>query len=251
VASAELLKAHDEIRNGHARDFSAQELVSCVKNTKKCGGAGGCEGATVELAMDYVMNNGLRSTQDVPYRGATGACDINAAESRLSEIDADGRVLFTGHMAPKDVFIERHAERAGQALGLQGFYTIEKNKYEPLMRALIEVGPVAITVAASDWSSYDSGVFNQCNDPTLNHAVLLMGVGKAGQHNTYIVKNSWGRGWGENGYIRLLRTHNEETNCAEDHSPLEGVACEGGPAKVKVCGMCGILYDNVVATFRK
>ena len=45
-----------------------------------------------------------------------------------------------------------------------------------LIEALMQ-GPVGITVAASGWSSYSSGVFNDC-DPTVNHAVLLMGYGK-------------------------------------------------------------------------
>merc|ERR1712232_928533 len=116
-------------------------------------------------------------------------------------------------------------------------------------------GPVGVTVAASDWSSYSSGVFDKCEDATLNHAVLLMGTGREGAHKTYIVKNSWGSGWGENGYIKLLRTNNEETNCATDHSPKDGVACakEDGtfPSSVLACGTCGILYDNVVPSFTK
>jgi cathepsin L len=267
VATTELLKAHDEIHNGNAREFSAQELVSCVQNKKKCGGSGGCEGATVELALDYIMNNGLRTTEDVPYQGQTGVCDKEIIVSKLGELDKDGRVLFNvGTNGKAAEFIQKgkkHVRKhralshqlGGEALGLQGFYTIQKNKYEPLMWALMERGPVGITVAASDWAYYSSGVFDRCTDPTLNHAVVLMGVGKEkvrSRHvSTYIVKNSWGPGWGENGYIKLLRTDHEESNCAKDYSPKDGVACEGGPSMVEVCGTCGILYDNVVPIFKK
>ena len=53
-------------------------------------------------------------------------------------------------------------------------------------------------------------------------------------------------GFGENGKIRLLRQDAEEDYCGTDNQPELGTACEGGPASVRVCGQCGILYDNVV-----
>lgn len=60
VASVSVLQAHAEIHTPqHARPLSVQELVSCVKNPRKCGGSGACDGATAELAMDYVMRHGL------------------------------------------------------------------------------------------------------------------------------------------------------------------------------------------------
>lgn len=60
--------------------------------------------------------------------------------------------------------------------------------------------PLSICVDASRWSLYKSGVFNNCNLSPLNHAVLLIGKFKDG---IWKVKNSWGTGWGQNGYIRL------------------------------------------------
>jgi len=250
VATTELLKAHYEIKNGKPKDFSTQELVSCVKNPKKCGGAGGCEGATVELALDYVMLNGLREAKELPYQGTTGTCDKEISDSKLEEIDADGRELFMASDHAHSMVQGNGLGLGAQTVGLTGFHTIDKNKYEPLMRALVELGPVGVTVAANDWDSYSEGIFNKCDDATLNHAVLLMGTGKDKGRKTYIVKNSWGGSWGEKGYIRLLRTDNEEKNCATDHSPKDGVACEGKdggfPSSVLACGTCGILYDNVI-----
>lgn len=59
--------------------------------------------------------------------------------------------------------------------------------------------PISVAVDATNWSHYTSGVFNNCSTK-LNHGVLLVGVSTDG---TWKVKNSWGTGWGERGFIRL------------------------------------------------
>jgi len=51
--------------------------------------------------------------------------------------------------------------------------------------------PIAVTVDASNWASYSSGIFNNCKT-TINHMVLLTGLADEG----WIVKNSWGANWG-------------------------------------------------------
>jgi hypothetical protein len=59
-------------------------------------------------------------------------------------------------------------------------------------------GPVAVAVDANNWAFYKSGIFENCGGQ-VNHSVLVVGV-----TDTYWkVKNSWGTGWGESGYIRL------------------------------------------------
>ena len=60
--------------------------------------------------------------------------------------------------------------------------------------------PVSVAVDATNWSPYHSGVFNNCKT-ALNHGVLLGGL----TDSYWLVKNSWGTGWGESGYIRLTR----------------------------------------------
>jgi C1A family cysteine protease len=57
--------------------------------------------------------------------------------------------------------------------------------------------PISIAVDATNWSPYKSGIFSNCK-ASLNHAVLL--VGKTTDY--WKIKNSWGAGWGESGYIR-------------------------------------------------
>lgn len=66
--------------------------------------------------------------------------------------------------------------------------------------------PVAVAVDASTWQSYKGGVFpsTACNaTATLNHGVSLTGFVATGNSPYWIVKNSWGAKWGENGYINL------------------------------------------------
>ena len=67
---------------------------------------------------------------------------------------------------------------------------------------------------ASKLQFYDSGVFNpdRCNPETLNHAVLNVGFGTDATDGDYfIIKNSWGEKWGEQGYFRIARTEGAGT----------------------------------------
>jgi cathepsin L len=77
------------------------------------------------------------------------------------------------------------------------------------MYALATVGPVAISVDASSWSSYNGGVYAGCDYSSnidIDHAVVAVGYGTDAKLGDYwIVRNSWTSGWGENGYIRIRR----------------------------------------------
>ena len=46
------------------------------------------------------------------------------------------------------------------------------------------------------------------------------------------------------GYIKLSRDDSDETVCGTDVTPQDGSACDGQTQPIKVCGTCGILYDN-------
>jgi hypothetical protein len=56
--------------------------------------------------------------------------------------------------------------------------------------ALIE-RPISIAVDATNWSLYESGIFNNCQN-FLNHGILLVGV----SDSYWRAKNSWGKSWG-------------------------------------------------------
>jgi len=68
----------------------------------------------------------------------------------------------------------------------------------------VNIGPVAITVnaMATPWRFYSSGVIRADCPPATNHGVLAVGL-IDGDH--YLIKNSWGEGWGDQGYVRIGR----------------------------------------------
>jgi len=238
VAAAVILQAHSEIYTPtNSRTFSIQELVSCVPNPKQCGGTGGCEGATVELALNYTLQHGLANQNDAPYSGTDSQCTAMAANSEMST----------------SLRQRRGSEQGGIAFGMHSWEKLPENKYEPLRRALVEYGPVGVSVAANEWLSYSTGVFDRCaKDSVINHAVTLIGYGaekKLGD-KWWMIKNSWGPDWGEGGTIRLLRRDDDETAyCGIDKQPEQGSGCKNGPKEITVCGMCGILYDTAVPHF--
>lgn len=234
VAAVTVLQAATEI-SGKMRTFSAQEFVDCVPNPKECGGQGGCKGATVELAFEWVMKHDASDASQVPYLG----------------FDMPARVCpntVLGSPAPGS------PGTGGSAFGMVGWEMLPRNKYEPLMRALAENGPVALSVAASEWQMYESGIFDGCSRHAIvNHAVTGIGYGFDPAKGTkfWHIQNSWGGSWGEHGTIRILRRDDDDKRCGIDSKPEQGSACKGGPSQVTVCGMCGILYDSVTAHMKR
>ena len=67
--------------------------------------------------------------------------------------------------------------------------------------------PVSVAIEADqrDFQLYKSGVFTGICGTNLDHGVLAVGYGRETGFDYYLVKNSWGTGWGENGYIKLGR----------------------------------------------
>jgi len=248
VAGGTVLDAHSEIHSPHGkhRSFSIQDIVSCVSNPHSCGGTGGCAGATVELAFDYAINHGLGTSQDNPYMAETGTCA--RIDENKNEVLAEGGDEVLDVAAP-GVHFATLAPATG--IGMKAWERLPENAYEPLLQAVYERGPVALSVSARPWSSYASGIFDGCEkDAVIDHAVTLVGFGEESSSRYWLVQNSWGPDWGEKGRIRMLRHSGEDQHCGMDRQPEVGTGCEGGPAEVRVCGMCGILYDNVVPHFK-
>ena len=98
------------------KTLAPQVYVDCVKNPHSCGGTGGCEGATMELAFNLTVQKGLALESDVPYKGRDETCTKYTA-----------------------------------AVKATGYVKNPVNDYKALETALATVGPQSITVAAASW----------------------------------------------------------------------------------------------------
>jgi cathepsin L len=218
VAAVGALEMHAELLAKTAGEpLSYEQLVDCVENPNECGGQGGCRGATSELAFGHVQSRGLAFQAD--YRGYQHGGDGKCKPHGTKFVTSDG------------------------------FERLPVNKLEPLLAA-VNQGPVAVSVDASPWGMYSAGVFHGCDRHAIvNHAVVLVGYGNdatAGR-KYFLIRNSWGEGWGENGYIRLNRRDTDEGEagfCGMDARPRDGVGCKGENSPIPVCGDCGVLSDS-------
>lgn len=228
IATSMLLRAHTEIHQKQARVCSTQELLSCVPNPSECGGKGGCRGATMSLGLDWVWRNGCTEEHHEPYLSGE-----------------------TGKTHTCNRIIENLSPPTKHSFGMLGWQRLPQNQQEPLMRGLVELGPVGVSVASNEWLPYARGIFDGCSKyAVINHAVILFAYGKDLDNKYWTIRNSWGADWGEQGNMRLLRRDDDEHNwCGLDYEPEVGTGCKGGPESVTVCGMCGILYSQVVPMF--
>ena len=61
---------------------------------------------------------------------------------------------------------------------------------------------LSVAVDAHQWGPYQSGIFSGCSvNYNVNHAVNIVGVNVPGRY--WIIRNSWGSWWGDNGYMKL------------------------------------------------
>lgn len=263
VASANVLRAHSELYQTD-RTWSAQQIVSCTLNPKNCGGKGGCDGATAELAFDYVMRTGGLTNDEFSYSSGTtesaGTCPQNMGSQQSLEMPggrADGSPssLFEVSVPLGGVIALEGAARMNG--GMTGWRRLPENVLASTMLAILQNGPVVVSLhAGAEWNMYSGGVLDNCDkDVIIDHAVMLVGWGddtKLGKKYWHI-QNSWGNDWGEVGFIRVLRRDNDEEAkyCGYNSDPQMGSGCDGGPAKVWVCGTCGILYDVVQPVFQQ
>ncbi|KAE9461941.1 hypothetical protein C3L33_06153, partial [Rhododendron williamsianum] len=88
-----------------------------------------------------------------------------------------------------------------------GIRRLPKNNEKALLQAVAnQPVSVAIDFSASDFQFYSSGVYNGTCGTMLNHGVTAVGYGTSGDGTKYwLVKNSYGSGWGDNGYIKMKR----------------------------------------------
>uniref|UniRef100_A0A8B9LFW5 Cathepsin L.1 n=1 Tax=Astyanax mexicanus TaxID=7994 RepID=A0A8B9LFW5_ASTMX len=167
-------------KTGSLVSLSTQQLVDC----SWLDGNDGCGGGSMELAFEYISRSGgLQTESDYPYKAREGMCMFN----------------------PQNVSGKCH-----------DFEELPKGEEKDLQKAVVAVGPVSVAIDSSNktFLLYQSGIYNEpyCSSYNVNHGVLVVGYNTDSSGREYwVVKNSWGVQWGEQGYIRMSR--NKDNQC--------------------------------------
>ena len=171
--------------NGHElTEFSPQQVVSCDKED------GGCKGGLPGNAFDYVKKTGgLATAESYPYKSGK-----------------DG----SNHMC--HLFFKK----SGGTISEWGYAHTPCTGYEQkpcvedsssIASALKKYGPLSVGLDASNFQHYTEGIFesSECSDKprNMNHAVQLVGYNTDHIVPYWIVRNSWTKDWGEDGFIKL------------------------------------------------
>lgn len=160
------LEGRDAIATGKLLSYSEQQLVDCDTDD----GNQGCDGGDMGTAMDYTADHPLALESEYPYKAVDGKCK-----------QVKGSSSNKGH---SNVKVDSSAD----------------------LKAAIAQGPVSVAIEADTlvFQFYSGGILNSTGCGTeLDHGVLAVGYGKENGKEYYIVKNSWGSSWGENGYLRI------------------------------------------------
>jgi len=86
----------------------------------------------------------------------------------------------------------------GPEAHIKGFRTLARNE-SAMLDWLIRTGPFVVGVDASHWQIYTGGVLKGCSGRGIDHYALVVGGGA----DYWLLKNSWGPEWGEEGYVRV------------------------------------------------
>jgi C1A family cysteine protease len=168
LESAILIHDHVEV------DLSEQWLVSCNQNGWGCNG-GWMAHDYHQWKTDKFNGSGAVLEEDFPYNATDAACD--GPYHHPYHLDSWHYVGFP-----------------------QGIPTPDQIK-----QAIYTYGPVSVGVAVNQaFGGYDQGVFNNDTPADINHCVTLVGWNDTqGEQGVWILKNSWGTGWGEDGFMRI------------------------------------------------
>lgn len=159
---------------GTLESLSEQQLLDCVHPFED-----GCNGGFMDDAFEYAVGKGMNSESSYPYQAVDQSCAY----------DANGIVAT-----------------------ISGYTDVTAYSEDALQDAVANVGPISIGIDASHMSFqfYSDGVYTPsvCSSYSLDHGVAAVGYGNYNGDDFWMVKNSWGTGWGMEGYIMMARNHN-------------------------------------------
>lgn len=174
------------IKTGVLYSLSEQELVDCDTIINQ-----GCNGGTMDFAFNWIGKQGGVCTEtDYPYTSGTtqkaGTCKTSCKPISSSKV--------------------------------QNHVDIQVNSDNAMMIAIAEQ-PVSVAIEADqrEFQLYSSGIFTAKCGTNLDHGVALVGYGS----DYYILRNSWGTSWGDEGYMYL-----------------------GKGSQYGVSGQCGVLLEG-------
>nr|AIW01430.1 viral cathepsin protein [Spodoptera frugiperda multiple nucleopolyhedrovirus] len=161
------LESQYAIKYDRLIDLAEQQLVDCDFVDM------GCDGGLIHTAYEQIMRmGGVEQEFDYPYKAERQPCALKPHKF---------------------------------AAGVRNCYRYVLMNEERLEDLLRYVGPIAIAVDAVDLTDYYGGIVSFCKNNGLNHAVLLVGYGVENNVPYWIIKNSWGSDYGEDGYVRVRR----------------------------------------------
>ncbi|XP_062576353.1 cathepsin K-like [Saccostrea cucullata] len=149
----------------------------------------GCQGGLPEKAFKYIKDNGGIDTEEsYPYVG-------------------------------KDEFKCKYRP-SGVGAKCTGMVHIPSGDELKLQKAVASVGPISVAIDASvkTFHLYKEGVYNEkrCRTRNLDHAVLVVGYGVYQGQDYWLVKNSWSKSWGMDGYIMMSRNKDNQCGIASE-----------------------------------
>ena len=161
----------NKIVTGDLISLSEQELVDCDRK----GEDKGCNGGYMENAFEFIVKNkGIATEVTYPYTAADGTCNAKAEASHAAKIT--------------------------------GYEKVPVNSEAALLKAVANQ-PVSVSIDASGmaFQFYSSGIFTGDCGTDLDHGVTAIGYGTEDGTKYWLVKNSWGTSWGDQGYIKMQR----------------------------------------------
>jgi len=175
-----------------------------VQNVIDCGNAGSCAGGSQLKVYQYAHDSGIPDETCNNYQAKNQDCsDFNKCYTCDPDDNCDAIANYK-HYQVGDF---------GEVSG------VDKMKAEIFVR-----GPISCGIDATDGlENYSGGVYSEYNaQPQINHVVSIVGWGidQNNASNSYwVVRNSWGTPWGEEGFFRIILGQAKynlgiETTCA-------------------------------------
>lgn len=154
----------------------------------------GCDGGWTDEALEYILQHNVTYESSYPYTASEGTCDQNVR----------GDAITLSNPSP------------GWSLYSGGNATI--------IKSMLATSPVANYIRVENpFQFYNGGVMDTaCTGSNINHATTIVGYCTSkllfGEMNYWIVKNSWGDDWGDNGYYRIPVMDNSPGICNSQSS---------------------------------